>query len=193
MSEKKEKNPKERILEAASNLFYVQGFDSTGINQIIEESETFKKSFYTYFQDKNSLALSYLEIQEKELIELLTKMIHKHKDYTNFVKAWVNLQRKKMTSNSYRGCPFALFSNQSIKNRELFQDKIQNIFKNWEELLIHFIESLQKKNKFPQKKDPKLIVKKIILYYEGVGQAYSMTRDPIYIKLLEEELLSLKN
>ncbi len=192
MLEKRKKNPKERILDKAANLFYIQGFDSTGINQIIEESETFKKSFYTYFQDKNSLALPYLEIQERELIELLTKIIQKHDDYNDFVRAWVKLQKKTMTSSSYRGCPFALFSNQSIKNKELFQDKIKEIFKNWEELLIQFIESLQQKNKFPKKKDAKLIVKKIILYYEGAGQAYSMTKDPIYIKLLEEELLSLK-
>lgn len=193
MLEKKEKNPKERILGSASNLFYIQGFESTGINQIIEESGTFKKSFYTYFQDKNSLALSYLEIQENELIQLLTKMILKHNDYDQFIKTWVNLQRKKMTSNSYRGCPFALFTNQSIKNRELFQNKIKNIFKNWEELLVQFIESLQEKNKFPKKKDPRIIVKKIILYYEGAGQSFAMTKDPVYIKLLEEELLSLKN
>ena len=183
--------PKERILNTASNLFYLQGFESTGINQIIQESNTFKKSFYTYFVDKNALGLEYLSLQENDMIELIQKMIKKYSTYDQFVKAWVKFHSKKMTSQKYRGCPFALFSNQSIKNREIFQEKIQSIFKNWQKVLIDYIDSLKKKNQFSKKLDTTLVVKKMILYYEGSQQSYFMTKDSTYIKLLEEQLLSL--
>jgi AcrR family transcriptional regulator len=38
----KDENPKERILDTASKLFYLQGYSNTGINQILEESKTFQ-------------------------------------------------------------------------------------------------------------------------------------------------------
>lgn len=193
MQEKKLNSPKSRIIETATNLFYKQGFESTGINQIIDESNSFKKSFYTYFQDKNQLALEYLEIQEKELLELLNKLMKKHSEYSNFVTAWTKFQKKIMYNDSYRGCPFALFTNQSIKNKEIFEEKIQEIFRNLENQLVTYIDFLKEKNKFPKKKQSKEIVKKIILYYEGAQQTYFMTKDLSYIKILEEELLKLKD
>jgi AcrR family transcriptional regulator len=191
MLDKKLSTPKERILETASNLFYLQGFEGTGINQIIQESNTFKKSFYTYYSDKNELGLEYLSIQEKEMLSLIQKMIHKYKTYNQFVNAWVKFHSKKMNSSKYRGCPFALFSNQSIKNKEIFEEKIQSIFKNWQSVLIDYIDSLKKKNQFSKKLNSEITVKKMILYYEGAQQSFFMTKDPIFIKLLEEQLLNL--
>ncbi|MDX1957232.1 MAG: TetR/AcrR family transcriptional regulator [Leptospiraceae bacterium] len=191
MSKKNQSTPRERILETASNLFYSQGFEGTGVNQIIQESNSFKKSFYTYFSDKNELGLEYLAIQEKELIQLILKMINKYETYNEFVKAWVKFHSKKMTSSKYRGCPFALFSNQSIKNKEIFENKIQEIFKNWQSILVDYIDTLKKRNQFSKKIESELVVKKMILYYEGAQQSFFMTKDLSFIKLLEEQLLLL--
>ena len=52
--------PKERVMEVASKLFREQGFNSTGINQIIKESNVAKSSFYDHFKSKDLLALEYL-------------------------------------------------------------------------------------------------------------------------------------
>jgi AcrR family transcriptional regulator len=45
-------SPRERILERASILFHHQGYNSTGINQIISEANVAKASFYQHFQNK---------------------------------------------------------------------------------------------------------------------------------------------
>ncbi|MBK8396435.1 MAG: TetR/AcrR family transcriptional regulator [Leptospiraceae bacterium] len=191
---KEQKNaitPKDRILNKSMELFYEQGFANTGINQIIEESSSFKKSFYTYFSDKNSLGLSYLELQEKDFLNYMRKMIQKHDTYEPFVRSWVSLQRKMIRLPKYNGCPFALFTNQSLKDAELFQSKIKGILENWKILMVQFIDDLKSKGNFPKTIDSTLCVKKIILYYEGAIQSYVMTRDPTYLSLLEEELIKL--
>jgi len=41
-------NPKDRILETASRLFYTQGFNATGINQILDEANVAKASLYQH-------------------------------------------------------------------------------------------------------------------------------------------------
>lgn len=46
---------KERIVEAAWELFYEKGYDNTTMEDIIKLSDTSKGSFYYYFDSKDSL------------------------------------------------------------------------------------------------------------------------------------------
>ena len=74
MSKKKTRNTKGKIVSAAWKLFYEQGYDDTTVEEIIEESETSRGSFYHYFEGKDSLlsSLSYLfDEKYEELSETL--------------------------------------------------------------------------------------------------------------------------
>jgi len=51
---------KQRIIETASHLFYVQGYQSTGINQIIAEANVAKGSLYNHFESKSALGQAYV-------------------------------------------------------------------------------------------------------------------------------------
>lgn len=59
---KRSRNTKGKIVAAAWNLFYKQGYDETTIEEIVEESGTSRGSFYHYFEGKDALlsSLSYL-------------------------------------------------------------------------------------------------------------------------------------
>lgn len=46
---------KEKIVEAAWNLFHKNGYDQTTLDDILEASNTSKGSFYYYFKSKSSL------------------------------------------------------------------------------------------------------------------------------------------
>jgi AcrR family transcriptional regulator len=52
---------RERIIETASRLFYFQGFNQTGINQIIAEANVAKASMYQHFRSKEDIAVAYLQ------------------------------------------------------------------------------------------------------------------------------------
>ena len=62
MSKKTARNTRGRIIEAAWQLFYRQGYDDTTVEDIIRESGTSRGSFYHYFEGKDALlsSLSYL-------------------------------------------------------------------------------------------------------------------------------------
>lgn len=67
--------PKERVMEAASKLFREQGFNSTGINQIIKDSNVAKASFYDHFKSKDLLAIEYLNRRHIDWFEGLRNFI----------------------------------------------------------------------------------------------------------------------
>ena len=51
---------REHIVETACRLFYTQGYNLTGINQIIEEAGVAKASLYYHFPSKEDLCVEYL-------------------------------------------------------------------------------------------------------------------------------------
>ena len=59
---RKRQSTKSRIVKAAWNLFYKNGYDHTTIEDIIAASKTSKGTFYHYFKGKEALlnSLSYL-------------------------------------------------------------------------------------------------------------------------------------
>ena len=66
MSKKNDRNTKGKIITAAWDLFYEQGYDYTTVEEIIEKSGTSKGSFYHYFEGKDALlgSLSYIFDEE---------------------------------------------------------------------------------------------------------------------------------
>lgn len=63
---KNTRNTKGKIISAAWELFYEQGYEDTTVEEIIERSSTSKGSFYHYFDSKDALlsSLSYLFDEE---------------------------------------------------------------------------------------------------------------------------------
>ena len=71
MPRKDSKSTKTRIVTAAWELFYEQGYDYTTIDDIVERSDTSKGSFYHYFESKDALlsSLSYLFDEKYEQLK----------------------------------------------------------------------------------------------------------------------------
>lgn len=55
MAKKTTRNTRGRIVSAAWQLFYEQGYEHTTVEEIIESSQTSKGSFYHYFDGKDAL------------------------------------------------------------------------------------------------------------------------------------------
>jgi AcrR family transcriptional regulator len=53
--------PRERLLDAADQLFYEQGICSVGVDRILEEADVARASLYTTYGSKDELVRSYLE------------------------------------------------------------------------------------------------------------------------------------
>lgn len=65
------RNTQGKIITAAWDLFYEQGYENTTIEEIIEKSGTSKDSFYHYFEGKDALlgSLSYIFDEEYERLQ----------------------------------------------------------------------------------------------------------------------------
>lgn len=78
MTKKSIRNTRGKIVKAAWQLFYEQGYDNTTIEEIIDYSQTSKGSFYHYFDGKDAL-LSTLSDLFDEKYETLQASLASHR------------------------------------------------------------------------------------------------------------------
>jgi AcrR family transcriptional regulator len=74
MSKRSSRNTRGRIIEAAWQLFYRQGYDDTTVEEIIEESGTSRGSFYHYFEGKDALLSSLSYLFDEKYAQLMDTM-----------------------------------------------------------------------------------------------------------------------
>ncbi|MDF2193776.1 TetR/AcrR family transcriptional regulator [Paraflavitalea sp. CAU 1676] len=98
--------PKERILETASRLFHQQGYNSTGINQILEEAKVAKASLYQHFTSKDDLGVHYLQVSRQEWFAGLDQWTGKKKSALQKLLACFDFLEYAMQQNGFRGCKF---------------------------------------------------------------------------------------
>lgn len=100
----KKQNVKERIVSAASHLFYYDGYNQTGINKILKEANASKDSMYRYFRSKEDIAVAYLigrhVIWVNNLVDFVkSKKTNKEKVIASF--DYLNVWLKEV---DFRGC-----------------------------------------------------------------------------------------
>ena len=87
MAKKNSRNTKGRIIQAAWQLFYQQGYDDTTVEEIIEASGTSRGSFYHYFEGKDALLSSVSFLFDEKYEELMARNEIYREIYTTQNKA----------------------------------------------------------------------------------------------------------
>ncbi|PUB24740.1 TetR family transcriptional regulator [Elizabethkingia sp. YR214] len=112
-------SPRERILNTASILFHTQGYNNTGINQIIADSGVSKASFYDHFRSKDDLCLEFLnkryEYWSSQWEIFISKATGRKEKILMSFDFLIYMNEKE----NFRGCSFLNISS------EIPDDKIQ--------------------------------------------------------------------
>lgn len=99
-------NPRDRIVETASRLFYTQGYISTGINQVIKEAEVAKSSLYQHFPSKENLLMEYLQVTAISTNKILQSILDKQKTPKDKVISLFDFLSKFAKRTDFNGCNF---------------------------------------------------------------------------------------
>ncbi|PWB20609.1 TetR/AcrR family transcriptional regulator [Flavobacterium sp. HTF] len=98
--------PKERILEKTFILFHKQGYNATGINQIIDEAKVAKASFYQHFKSKEDLCVAFLNQRHLFWFEELQKFTANKEDSKSKILASFDFLIYMNKNENFRGCSF---------------------------------------------------------------------------------------
>lgn len=176
----KSDSARNRILNAALDLFYKNGYTETGINEILKYSKTFKKSFYLHFSSKTELGVLYVNQIEEILLNLSSKILTKHPNFLDFYQAWVKITKKKIARLYPNGCPLV---NLPINSKEI-QDRTMGAFENLKKPFINYF----KKNYNLSEEDSIILSEEILMLYEGAMNSFKLDPNPKYFDYMENFL-----
>jgi len=114
-----------RIIDAASRLFYQQGYNSTGINQIIDEADISKASLYQHFKSKEDLLLEYLEIVSAQTILNLRNAAATETEVQEKISAIFRFMSAYTDSKDFCGCNFLNMAGEIPKENQRVYELIQ--------------------------------------------------------------------
>jgi AcrR family transcriptional regulator len=100
------RSARERLLEAADELFYAEGVQTVGIDRIIETAGVAKASLYNTFGSKEALVRAYLERRHQGTVARLRRAIAAVGDPRARVLAVFDSQAEFFTEPGFRGCAF---------------------------------------------------------------------------------------
>ena len=130
-----------KVLNSASELFYMQGYNATGIQQIVDNAGVAKTSLYEHFSSKEDLCLAYLSAEREEWISELVDFCSSEKKYTDWALKAFDFLVVSAKKESFRGCSFlnilgevSMDSKKILKEvtitksqlRTLFQDRFRD-------------------------------------------------------------------
>lgn len=94
------------ILNTAERLFDLQGFHSTGIDQIVKEASVTPRTLYRHFHSKEDLVLAVLEQREMRFLKQLEQKLDEYKFNAPLWSLIISELEKWFSLESSNGCLF---------------------------------------------------------------------------------------
>lgn len=99
---------RERLLRAASELFYNQGVGASGIDAIIARANVAKMSLYNNFRNKDDLIAEVLRRRDQQWFESLSSFVDTRSDARERLLAVFDFLAEQCADPNYRGCAFQM-------------------------------------------------------------------------------------
>jgi AcrR family transcriptional regulator len=104
----KQTPPRERILAAASDLFYRHGIRAVGVEAIAEAAGTNKMTLYRHFDSKDELVAEYLRHLAAVSDVVWQEIAQKHPGNPRTqLDAWLEAMASHLANTDERGCALA--------------------------------------------------------------------------------------
>ncbi|MDM0112658.1 TetR/AcrR family transcriptional regulator [Variovorax sp. J22R133] len=97
---------RERLLAAAEALFYEEGFNTVGIDRVIERAGVAKASLYDCFGSKEELIRSYLAARHEARRARITKGLERFETPRERLLGMFDLLGEVIVDSNFRGCAF---------------------------------------------------------------------------------------
>jgi AcrR family transcriptional regulator len=137
MTDSSSAGPRERLLDAAEQLIYAASIHATGVDAIVRQSGTARKSFYTYFSSKEDLIVAALRRRDERWMNWFEQgTLRRAPEPAAQLLGMFDMLHEWFSSDNFHGCAF-LNAAGEIKRHEHDIFQVSRLHK---ERLLAFIE-----------------------------------------------------
>lgn len=174
---------KNRIIECAAELFFRNGYNSTGINDILKITKLPKGSFYFHFESKKELAIEVNAYFQKKLGKWISDTA-KNKQWEEFVNNLVNDMINGVESGVYFGCPLITLGQELA----FFEPEIASYYHDSLKKLIDLFTYILENSGIPKENAARL-ARRVFAIYEGNLVYYRISKNKDVLRNMGEDLI----
>lgn len=163
---------REKILQAANDLFYENGFNATGVDRIIADAGVTKGNFFYHFRNKEELATAVLDWhRDLAFAELgLDKLLANPSPGKALLELLHGVAGRMLSGGevcTVRGCFFGNFALELSTGSEAVRLKVQEIFDGIRALLRDLIAKAQAAGEVRPELEPEQTAGLLLSLMEG--------------------------
>jgi AcrR family transcriptional regulator len=160
---------RERLLDAADELFYEEGIHIVGIDRVIEKAGVAKASLYSTFGSKDELVRAYLNRKYAQRRTHITDWLTRYDDPRDKLLGVFDVLGDTIAQPGYHGCAFANATAES--SRGSVAEQVTLAYRGWTRAL--FTDLAREAGAA----DPATLGAQLHLLYDGVNWAARIDRD----------------
>jgi AcrR family transcriptional regulator len=160
---------RERLLAAAEALFYEEGFNTVGIDRVIERAGVAKASLYDCFGSKEELIRSYLVVRKEARQARLTKGLTQYHTPRERLLGVFDILATQIAEPTYRGCAFMKAGAESPAG-----GSIRGVCEDSRQWLRNLFIGLAKD---AGAADPTGLAQQLVMLYDGASMSAQMDRN----------------
>ncbi len=148
---------RDRILASSQSLMLKQGYNNTGISQILKDVNVPKGSFYHYFKSKEALGVAIIELygdQQVQYVEYVLGLC-KNKSAVDKVEYLLDHLLEAFKGNlEFCNCMLGNFAQELSVQNPLFRGKIEHQFHRLESIYADLLSQAQRAGDITDKVSP---------------------------------------
>jgi TetR/AcrR family transcriptional regulator, transcriptional repressor for nem operon len=179
-----------RILDAAAELFHNQGYSATGMQAIFESAGVTSGAFYHHFEGKKELGLAVVQERIVSAVDdaWMAPIRAAHSTVEGVTQAFKGIAAELEARHAVRGCPLNNLTLELAHADAEFQVALQAVFDAWTSVLESRIRQDVAAGVLPAVK-PSALATYIVAVYSG---AMTLCKVQQSAKPLAQCLVSLK-
>ncbi|MDQ1716629.1 MAG: hypothetical protein QOE89_582 [Pseudonocardiales bacterium] len=172
--EQRRRTAKQRLLQAADELFYNEGIHTVGIDRVIAHAGVAKGSLYYSFTGKDDLVQEYLTHRHGKWAERVTAGIEAHTDPRARILAVYDVLGTLFAQPDYRGCAFMNATAEAAPDS--VEAQAATTFRAWVQDL--FLDLATDAATDADAADPQQLAETLVLLYDGAVATAQMDKAP---------------
>ncbi|HWV67921.1 TetR/AcrR family transcriptional regulator [Chitinophaga sp.] len=185
------------ILQKAFELIYVNGYQTTSIDEILATTQVTKGAFYHHFKSKDEMGVAIINelLKPNFRSTFITPLQQEGNPLDGIYAMMHNILMENQFLKVEYGCPAANFTQEMAWNKD-FNKALNDLAAQWEQAIIHAIEAGKKKKFVKNTVNGKEVAVFIISGYWGIRNLGKLENSKaiylIYLKQLRSYLNTLK-
>ena len=129
-----DKTTRDRIVEAADQLFYRQGFEHTSFTDIADAVQISRGNFYHHFKSKDEILAAVIDLRIANTQRMLEQWENQGKEPADRIRGFINILVMNRAKIKLYGCPVGTLCTELVKLDHASQaeaNKLFTLFRSW--------------------------------------------------------------